>query len=90
MVFNLCEENSVANQFMAELRDKSIQGDRMKFRKNLERLGQIMAYEISRKLSFQPVDVDTPLGKTSINVPVANPVLITVNACGVRLLSRFR
>ena len=50
MLFNLSEQNSVANQFMAELRDKDIQQDRLKFRKNIERLGQIMAYEISKKL----------------------------------------
>jgi len=89
MVFNLCEENSVANQFMAEIRDKSIQGDRMKFRKNLERLGQIMAYQISRKLSFRPVNVDTPLGNTSINVPVANPILITVMRAGLGYFQGF-
>jgi len=89
MVFNLCEENSVANQFMAELRDKSIQGDRMKFRKNLERLGQIMAYEISRKLAFKPVEVATPLGKTSIDVPVTNPILITVMRAGLGYFQGF-
>jgi uracil phosphoribosyltransferase len=53
MVFNLSEQNSIANQFILELRDKKIQQDRMRFRKNMERLGEIMAYEVSKKLSLK-------------------------------------
>ena len=50
MIFNLSEKNSIANQFLLELRDKAIQQDRMRFRKNIERLGEIMAYEVSKSL----------------------------------------
>ena len=53
MLFNLSEQNSIANHFVAELRDKTIQKDRLRFRKNVERLGQIMAYEISKKLAYR-------------------------------------
>jgi uracil phosphoribosyltransferase len=78
MVFNLSEQNSVANQFLLELRDKSIQQDRMRFRKNLERLGEIMAYEISKKLQYTTVVVETPLAKSRVNILKEQPVLVTI------------
>ena len=59
MVFNLSEHNSIANQFLQELRDKDIQQDRMRFRRNLERLGEIMAYEISRTLKYEQKEIIT-------------------------------
>lgn len=89
MVFNLSEENSVANEFVAQLRDRGIQADRMKFRKNLERLGQIMAYEISRRLPYTPTDVDTPLGKTSTMLMRDRPVLFTVLRAGLPYFQGF-
>lgn len=63
---------------MAELRDVSIQGDRMRFRKNLERIGEILAYEISKSLPFISKEVQTPLAKTNINLPAVNPVIVSV------------
>ncbi len=51
MIINLTEQNSLVNQFLLELRDKNTQQERMRFRKNMERLGEIMAYEISKKLT---------------------------------------
>ncbi|MFT5764005.1 MAG: uracil phosphoribosyltransferase [Saprospiraceae bacterium] len=52
MPFILNEQNTIANRFLAELRDVNIQKDRMRFRKNLERLGEVMAYEISKQLDY--------------------------------------
>ena len=89
MLFNLSEQNSIANQFLAELRDKGIQNDRQKFRKNIERLGQIMAYEISKRLSYQQTPVETPLGISPINLMVEKPVLITVLRAGLTYFQGF-
>jgi uracil phosphoribosyltransferase len=89
MLFNLSEQNSVANQFITELRDKSIQQDRLKFRKNVERLGQIMAYEISKKLSYEPTSIETPLGILSINRVVNKPILIAVMRAGLPYFQGF-
>lgn len=89
MLFNLSEQNSVANQFIAELRDKNIQQDRLKFRKNIERLGQIMAYEISKKLSYVKKSIETPLGTSSINLTATKPVLITVMRAGLPYFQGF-
>lgn len=89
MVFNLSAENTVANQFIAQLRDKSIQSDRMKFRKNLERLGQIMAYEVSRKLEYKSRQVETPLGTSSVMLNSEEPVLFTVLRAGLPFFQGF-
>ncbi|HTF21364.1 MAG TPA: uracil phosphoribosyltransferase [Chryseolinea sp.] len=89
MVFNISEENTVANQFIAQLRDRSIQADRMKFRKNLERLGQIMAYEISRRLTYHAQDVETPLGKATMMLLEKDPVLFTVLRAGLPFFQGF-
>ena len=58
----LTENNSLANIFISELRDTEIQKDAMRFRRNTERLGEIMAYEISKTLHYGPVETETPLG----------------------------
>jgi len=60
-VFVLNKQNSIANQFLLELRDTQIQQDRMRFRNNLTRLGEIMAYEISKKLEYEKQSIETPL-----------------------------
>ena len=82
-IFNLSEKRSVANHFMAELRHSGGQKDRMRFRKNLERLGEIMAYEISQKLSFEPLQIDTPLGSLSIPLLRQYPLLVTILRAGL-------
>ena len=64
-VVNLGEQNSVLNSFIAQMRDKSVQKDSMRFRRNLERVGEIFAYEISRKLRYSPM----PTRITVIGVP---------------------
>ena len=80
---NLTEENSIASYFLAQLRDQSVQQDSMRFRRNLERLGEIMAYEISKTLPFSPQKVQTPLAETTVNLPAEFPVLATVLRAGL-------
>jgi uracil phosphoribosyltransferase len=58
----ISEQNSILNHFLAQIRDVSIQKDSMRFRKNIERIGEIMAYELSKTLDYKAIDVQTPLG----------------------------
>ncbi len=88
-VFVLNKENSVANQFLIELRDKNIQKDRMRFRQNLTRLGEVMAYEISKKLAYHQVVVETPLKTTHSFAIKQQPVLITVLRAGLPYFQGF-
>ena len=89
MVYNLSEKNSIANQFLLELRDHVKQQDPMRFRKNMERLGSIMAYEISKKLDYKRRKVKTPLGVSVIETPEQPPVLITVLRAGLAYYQGF-
>jgi len=82
-VFVLSEHRSIANQFLYELRDVNIQKDRMRFRKNLERLGEILAYELSKVLAYENRIVQTPLGQTALPVLTEFPVLITILRAGI-------
>ena len=82
-VFNLSEKNSIANQFLAELRDEQVQKDRMRFRRNLERLGEIFAYEISKVLEYKEIEVETPLGIAKASVPADEVVLATILRAGL-------
>jgi uracil phosphoribosyltransferase len=77
-MFVLDHKNSIANQFLAQIRDKEIQNDRMRFRRNLERIGEIMAYEISQTMQYKKMEVVTPLGSKSSQVLVEPPILIAV------------
>ncbi|MBS1503959.1 MAG: uracil phosphoribosyltransferase [Bacteroidetes bacterium] len=83
MFFVLNKTNTLGNQFLAELRDAIGQQDGMRFRRNQERLGEILAYEISKKLKYVPVEVQTPLGTASLNVPETYPVLGTILRAGL-------
>jgi uracil phosphoribosyltransferase len=89
MLFNLSEQNSVANHFVAELRDLAVQKDRLRFRKNVERLGQIMAYEISKKLPYRQRLVETPLGTSMTSLMEKDPILITVMRAGLPYFQGF-
>ena len=89
MIFNIGEKNSIANQFLLEVRNKQIQQDRLRFRRNMERLGEIMAYEISQRLSYREEIVDTPLGQSPLFVP-ESPVLITVLRAGLPYYAGFQ
>ncbi len=82
-LFNLSETNSVANQFMFELRDQEIQKDRMRFRKNLERLGEIMAFEVSKRLAYKKDTVTGSLGSAPIHTLKSQPVLLTILRAGL-------
>lgn len=90
MITVLNRQNSVANQFLLELRDKSIQQNRARFRNNIERLGELMAYEISRKFQYNQVKVQTPLGTSTVNISTDNPVLITVLRAGLPYFIGFQ
>jgi uracil phosphoribosyltransferase len=74
-VVNLGESNTILNRFVAELREIHIQKDRLRFRRNIERIGEIMAYEISRDFTYSRKDISTPLGTASMSLP-DNPVVI--------------
>ncbi len=67
MTFKLTDHHSVANHFLAELRDVHVQKDRMRFRRNMERVGEVLAYEISKTLAYQLDEVETPLGIAQVN-----------------------
>ena len=84
-VHNLSQHHSILNTFIAELRDINIQNDRMRFRKNIERIGEILCYEMSRSLEFKPQEVKTPLGKAIINTVTNNVVICSVLRAGLPL-----
>jgi uracil phosphoribosyltransferase len=83
MIFVLNKTNTIANQFLVELRDAVIQLDRARFRRNQEKLGEILAYELSKTLKYETKEVHTPLGITNINVPEDQPVLGTILRAGL-------
>lgn len=82
-IINLCDHNSLLGQFMSEIRDKRIQQDRMRFRTNIHRLGQIMAYEISKRLQYNTIGVETPLGVKQCNVLGDKVVLSSILRAGL-------
>ena len=82
-VINFSEQNSVLNQYMAELRDKSYQRNRQLFRNNIERVGELMAYEVSRTLTYKTKTVTTPLGTIDIHVPKDDLLVATVLRAGL-------
>lgn len=82
-VRNLGLENSVFNQFIAEIRSENIQKDPLRFRRNLERLGEIFAYEISKTFKYKTVDVTTPLGVKSMQLMEEQPILATILRAGL-------
>ena len=85
MVINLSHTHSLAGTWMAELRDTEMQKDRMRFRRNLERLGEVAAYEISKKLKYTQAEIQTPLGTAVCNVLSEQPVLATILRAGLPL-----
>jgi uracil phosphoribosyltransferase len=85
MIQIIGNKSSIFNQFMLELRDVKIQKDRMRFRENLERMGEIFAYEISKALPAKRKNVETPLGSVEIDVPNTNIVLATILRAGLPL-----
>ena len=82
---DLSKTNSIASQFLAEIRDAKIQQDRMRFRKNMQRCGEILAYEISKRLSYETKEVTTPLGVAPVPVLTEQPVLGAILRAGIIL-----
>lgn len=83
MTHNLSHQNSVFSQFIAEIRDTEIQKDSMRFRKNLERIGEIFAYEISKTLDYETVETSTPLGVAESKILSEQPVVATILRAGL-------
>lgn len=82
-VVNLSEQNSILNRFVSEIRDVNTQQDSMRFRRNLERIGEIIAYEISKSLSYETQEVQTPLGSAPANLYQDQIVLGTILRAGL-------
>ncbi len=83
MVHILTEENTILSKFIAQIRDKEIQKDSMRFRRNLERIGEITAYEISKTLRYEPRLVETPLGEASVAQISDRIVVATILRAGL-------
>ncbi len=88
-VIEFGKQNTILNNFVAELRNVEVQGDRMRFRKNLERIGELMAYEISKTFDYETVNVTTPLGEKEMSIIVNQPVLATIMRAGLPLHQGF-
>ena len=88
-VVNMSEAPSVINQYLSELRDVSIQQDKMRFRHNLERIGEMMAYEISKDLSYKETEVKTPLAPCKCKCLAEGIVLATIFRAGLPLHQGF-
>jgi len=88
-VVNFAEVRSVLNQYMAEIRDVQLQGDRLRFRRNIERIGELMAYEISKELDYSVKKIQTPLGVAQANTPDDDVVLATVFRAGLPFHAGF-
>jgi len=84
-VKHLLEKNSIAAKFVAELRDVNIQNDRMRFRRNIERLGEILAYELSKDLDYKPAIINSPLGTSTSLLPREDIVICSVLRAGLPL-----
>ncbi len=85
MIVNLSEQHSLVSNWVSELRDINVQNDRMRFRRNLERIGEVAAYEISKILPYTEKAIDTPLGTHNSRVLLEQPVLATILRAGLPL-----
>lgn len=88
-VINLSETNSVLNNFLRDIRDVDIQKDSLRFRRNIERIGELMAIEVSKVLDYQATEVQTPLATTTVNTISDQLVLATVLRAGLPLHQGF-
>ena len=85
MVINLSQDYSILCDWIAEIRDQAVQTDRMRFRRNLERIGEIAGYEISRLLPYEELEIQTPLGISNSKMLKNQPVLATILRAGLPL-----
>ncbi len=88
-IVNLSENNTILNTFISEIRDINVQKDQMRFRRNIERIGEIMAYEISKELSYKNITVQTPNSEAVQSVPADRVVLGTILRAGLPLHTGF-
>lgn len=84
-VHHLAKEKSILNKFLLELRSVSIQKDAMRFRRNIERIGEVLGYELSKNLVFEPKEVTTPLGVKPTEIPANDVVLCSILRAGLPL-----
>ena len=75
-LINLSEQNTILNKYLAEIRNKNYQSNRLLFRNNVKRIGHVMAYELSKTLQYSAQDIQTPLGVSTINLPDENDIVI--------------
>jgi len=85
MVYNVSENTSILNVFLSEIRSVEIQNDPMRFRRNMERIAEVMAYELSKKFNYAIKNVQTPLGNAEIYLPDEKPVLATILRAGLSM-----
>lgn len=88
-VINFSETNSILNQYLAEIRDVDYQQNRLLFRNNIMRVGEMMAYEISKTLDYEPKDITTPLGVARVSVPSDRVILATIFRAGLPFHNGF-
>jgi len=83
MVVNLSEKHSLVSNWIAELRGEEMQKDRMRFRRNLERIGEVIAYEISKMMEYEEQEIETPLGTAVSKMLKEQPILATILRAGL-------
>ena len=88
-IVNFSEQNSIINQYMAEIRDAEYQKNRLLFRNNIMRIGEFEAFELSKTLAYEPKEVTTPLGVSTVNVPTDKIVLATIFRAGLPFHNGF-
>lgn len=88
-IINFSEHNSIINQYMAEIRDAEYQKNRLLFRNNIMRIGEFEAFELSKTLAYEPKEVTTPLGVSTVNVPTDKIVLATIFRAGLPFHNGF-
>ena len=89
MITNFADKSSIISQYISELRNINIQNDRLRFRENLERIGMLMAYEVSKTLDYQATPVETPLGEASVNTLKSQLVIASILRAGIPLHNGF-
>ena len=88
-IIDLSKQNTIINQYMAEMRDREYQQNRLLFRNNITRVGEMMAYEISKTMTYEPRDVETPLGTARVSVPADKVKLATIFRAGLPFHNGF-
>ena len=89
MIHILNKENTILNKFIAQIRDKHVQKDSMRFRRNIERIGEVMSYEISKTLDYKTRIIETPLGEASVEMISDEIVVATILRAGLPLHQGF-